>query len=67
MAGLKIGGLNRTLKTLARPVRTPGGWGLRNPEHEPDRAVRQQWLMSQVSLACAWRKWGRIMIRLTKP
>src|SRR6185437_771530 len=27
MAGLKIWGLNRTLKTLARPVRTPGGWG----------------------------------------
>ena len=27
MTGLRIGGLNRTLKTLARPVRTPGGWG----------------------------------------
>jgi hypothetical protein len=44
--------------TTLGPVRPrPGGLGgLRNPEYDPDRALRQQSDVSQVSLACAGPK-----------
>src|SRR4029078_10765987 len=49
------------------PSTPRGAGGLRNPECDPDRALRQRSITSQSSLARAWLKWGRIMIRLTNP
>ena len=47
---------------MARSVRARGAGVLRNPEHDPNRALRQRWRVSQASLARAWPKSGCIMI-----
>ena len=38
------------------PSAPRGAGGLRNPERDPNRALRQQGIISQSSLACAWPK-----------
>ena len=45
------------------PSAPRGAGGLRNPEHDPNRALRQRSSVSQASLACAWPKSGCIMKR----
>ena len=67
-AGLRDWGMNHTVNSVALwpdPSAPRGAGGLRNPEHDPNRALRQQGMISQSSEARAWPKWGRIMIRLT--
>src|ERR1700747_2318440 len=51
------------MKLWPGPSAPRGAGGLRNPEHDPNRALRQRWCVSQASLACAWPKSGCIMIR----
>src|SRR5438477_6018374 len=61
-AGLK----QREEKLWPGPSAPRGAGGLRNPEHDPNRALRQRWRISQRSLARAWPKWGCIMIRINE-
>jgi len=63
-AGLKEGGNKRkgTQKLWPGPPAPRGAGGLRNPEHDPNRALRQRLSVSQGSLARAWPKFGWIMM-----
>ena len=48
------------------PSAPRGAGGLRNPEHDPNRALRQRLTVSQASLARAWPNSGCIMKRTNK-
>ncbi len=57
---------NTYAKLLARSVHAPGGWGAEESGERSGPGPEATVSSSQFSLAGAWPKWGRIMIRINE-